>query len=189
MTIETHLESYPELLQELKSLLIKTKYQAYKAVDNLRVQTYWQIGERIVREELQHQERADYGEYLLNNLAKDLGFLKRDLYRMVQFYRTYPIMTSLMSQLSWTHYVVLITLSNNYEREFYELRVAQEGWSVRTLQQEIKNKLYARSTKKGTLISTKKLPLKLLELNNVFKDTYNFEFLDLKGEYSEKELN
>ncbi len=45
--MKKNIENYPELLQDLQSLLTKAKYQAYKAVDNLRVQTYWQIGERI----------------------------------------------------------------------------------------------------------------------------------------------
>ena len=60
--VEEGLEGYAEILQDIKSLLEKARYKAYKAVDNLRVQTYWQIGERIVRGELQHRERADYGE-------------------------------------------------------------------------------------------------------------------------------
>ena len=92
------LENYPELLQDLKSLLTKAKYQAYKAVDNLRVQTYWQVGERIIREELQHKERADYGEHLIKKLALDLGFSKRLLYEIVLFYRAYPIVHALHAQ-------------------------------------------------------------------------------------------
>ena len=94
-------KDYRVLLNDIKSILDKAKYQAYKSVDNLRVQTYWQTGERIAREELHHKDRADYGEQIIEKLAADLGFIKRDLYRMVQFHRTYPIVTSLMSQLSW----------------------------------------------------------------------------------------
>ena len=56
-------QGYKDLLQELKSILAKSQYAAYKAVDNIRVQTYWQLGERIVREELNNQDRADYGKY------------------------------------------------------------------------------------------------------------------------------
>ncbi|MDI6794561.1 MAG: hypothetical protein QME81_17120, partial [bacterium] len=54
------LEGYDQLLAEIKSIFQKGLTKAYKAVDNIRVQTYWQIGERIVREELKHKERADY---------------------------------------------------------------------------------------------------------------------------------
>jgi len=65
-------------LAELKSIVAKGQYQAYKAVDNIKVQTYWQIGERIVREELKQKDRAGYSEYLFDNLTVDLGIARRD---------------------------------------------------------------------------------------------------------------
>ena len=82
-------QEYKNLLQELKDILAKGHYAAYKAVDNIRVQTYWQMGERIVREELKHKDRADYGQFLVENLAKDLDITRRDLYRIIKFYRYY----------------------------------------------------------------------------------------------------
>src|SRR3989338_2014478 len=106
--MKTALENYPELLQELKSLLTRAQYQAYKAVDNLRVQTYWQVGERIAREELKHKERADYGVHLLENLARDLGFSRRVMYEIVQFYRVYPIVQTVSAQLGWSHITELL---------------------------------------------------------------------------------
>ena len=93
------IEGYNEILRDIRSLLEKATYQAYKAVDNLRVQTYWQIGERISRGELEHKGRADYGKQAIDNLAVDLGFQKRVIYRMLQFYKTYPIVSTLSTQL------------------------------------------------------------------------------------------
>jgi len=93
-------KNYQNLLQEIRSILDKGLYQAYKAVDNIRVQTYWQLGERIVREELKHDDRADYGKHLIENLAIDLGMNKGFLYRIAKFYRVYPIVTTLWPQLS-----------------------------------------------------------------------------------------
>lgn len=145
------LEGYTEILSDIKSLLEKAKYHAYKAIDNLRVQTYWQIGERIVRGELQHKERADYGERVIENLSIDLDIQKRDLYRMVQFYKTYPIVTSLMSQLSWTHYTVLITITDKEKRRFYEQQAIQNAWSVRELRKQIKSQLYERAKREGKI--------------------------------------
>jgi hypothetical protein len=113
-------KDYKSLLAELKSIIAKGQYQAYKAVDNIRVQTYWQIGERIVREELKHKDRADYGKYLVDNLTADLGIGRRDLYRIVKFYRVYEIVGSVSPQLSWTHYRYLIEIENENERAFYE---------------------------------------------------------------------
>ncbi len=83
---------------------------AYKTVDNIKVQTYWQLGERVVREELKHKDRADYGKYLIPDLAGDLGVKRSELYRIIKFYRCYPIVRSVTGQLSWTHYVVLIEI-------------------------------------------------------------------------------
>jgi len=183
---EEGLEGYTEILQDIKSLLEKARYRAYKAVDNLRVQTNWQIGDRIVRGELQHRERADYGERVIENLSIDLDIQRRDIYRMVQFYRTYPIVTSLMSQLSWTHYTVLITITDNEKRRFYEAHTIQNAWSVRELRRQIRSNLYERMKIKGEVVIA---PItEIVEPEQVFKDTYNFDFLKLPEKYSEEDL-
>ncbi len=181
--IET-LEGYNEILREIKGLLEKATYQAYKAVDNLRVQTYWQIGERIVRAELEHTERAEYGENIIEKLAIDLGFKKRDIYRMVQFYRTYQIMTSLMSQLTWTHYTVLITIENGEERRFYEVQTIQNSWSVKQLKKQIDINLYKQILHKKEIPNNISFPLISVSPEHIFKDTYNFNFLNLKNEHN-----
>ncbi len=186
--MKSELENYPELLQDLKSLLTKAKYQAYKAVDNLRVQTYWQIGERIVREELQHNDKAEYGEYLIERLAKDLHFSKRVMYDIVRFYRAYPIVQTVSAQLGWSHLTELIKISLREEREFYEQQIIQNGWSVRILRSEMSKNLYQKIIKKNGFVVRSKLHLKLIRPEQVFKDAYNFEFLDLKKNYSEEEL-
>ena len=85
-------EEYQNFLREIQGLLEKGLHKTYKAVDNIKVQTYWQIGERIVREELEHKSRAEYGKFLIKNLAKDLNFSRRLLYEIVKFYNSYPIM-------------------------------------------------------------------------------------------------
>lgn len=69
-------EGYNNLVEELQGIINNGQGQAYKAVDNIKVQTYWQIGERVVREEMKNKDRADYGRYLINNLAVDLNVEK-----------------------------------------------------------------------------------------------------------------
>ena len=110
-------EGYNEIYNDIKFLLDKAKAQAYKAVDNIRVQTYWQIGERIVRGELQHKERADYGKEVINRLSIDLKFDARLIYRMVQFYKLYPILSQVATQLSWSHYVELLAIEDREKRK------------------------------------------------------------------------
>ncbi|MFC1854168.1 DUF1016 N-terminal domain-containing protein [candidate division CSSED10-310 bacterium] len=99
-------QSYIDLLKELQNILSKGQYQAYKAVDNIKVQTYWQIGERVVREELKHKNRAGYGKYLIDNLSVDLGFKKSLLYEIAKFYDAYKNFHTVCGELSlvslWT---------------------------------------------------------------------------------------
>ena len=74
---------------------------------------YWKMGERIFNEEQDGKERADCGSYLIRNLSKELqpeygsGFSYRQLNFCRQFFRTFPIMNALRSQLNWTHIELL----------------------------------------------------------------------------------
>jgi hypothetical protein len=126
-------DSYRNLLNELKSILNKGLARAYKAVDNIKVQTYWQIGERIVRDEIENKERADYGKQLVVQISFDLGINKRELYRIIRFFKLYPIVASVTPQLSWTHYSVLVDIENTEKRNFYQQKAVDYSWSVREL--------------------------------------------------------
>ncbi len=179
---------YHLLLRDIKSILDRGLTKAYKAVDNLKVQTYWQIGERILREELQRKERADYGEKLIDNLACDLGFRRDELYRIVQFYKTYPIVVTVSQQLSWSHYLEFIKIGNKEERDFYEVQSIQNMWSVRQLREQIHNKLYYQAKREGKVTITLPMPSEPAIPEQLFKNTYNFDFLKLEDDYSETDL-
>ncbi len=185
--IET-IEGYNEILRDIRSLLEKATYQAYKAVDNLRVQTYWQIGERISRGELEHKERADYGEKIIEGLTSDLNMQKSTLYDVLQFYTTYPILHALRGELSWTHYRILMRVANAEERGFYEIQTIQNTWSTRRLESQIKSNLYQGILKEGKLSKIQPLPLTPILPEQVFKNTYNFDFLQLRKGHSERQL-
>ena len=182
----TKLEGYDELLKDVKSILENARSRAYKAVDNIGVQARWQVGERIVREELAHKERADYGKRVIEKLAIDLDFSESNLWRMVQFYRTYPILASVMRELSWTHYIYLVTVQNQEERCFYEIQTVQNRWSVEELRKRIKNNEYQKAKKTGQIIT--KVPITLPAPEDVFKNTYDWNFLDLAEDHTEQEL-
>ena len=178
-------EGYKHLREDIAYLLQKAKLQAYKAVDNIRVQTYWQIGERITREELK-EGRADYGKKAVPLLAEDLGFSRTELFRMTEFYKAYPIVATVSQQLSWSHYRELIPLQKEEERKFYEIQAITNNWGVHALRKEIKAKIYHQAKKEGEI--TTKLPLQLPEPEEVFKDTYHFDFLGLQEDHSEQDL-
>ena len=182
-------KNYQVLVQELKGILNQGLYTAYKAVDNLKVQTYWQLGERIVREELKYQDRAEYGKFLVESLAEDLGFSPRLLYEIVEFYNSYPIVHALRAQLSWTHYGELIKLKNKQARLFYEQKTIQNSWSYRELHQQIKNNLYAK-TKPAEITETLQSKLPTTQNLAIFKSNcdYEIEFYQPSKKESEKEF-
>jgi hypothetical protein len=167
-------KDYQDLLRELQGILSKGLHKAYKAVDNLKVQTYWQLGERIVREEFAQKDRADYGKYLVENLASDLGIPKRRLYEIVQFYRAYPIVRALHAQLSWYHYLCLIEVGNDKARAFYEQQAILYSWGYRELQNQIKSQLYEKTSPKEveTAFQTK---LPAISPQRLFKDVSVFQ--------------
>ena len=182
---EQNKEGYKNLLNELKSILSKGQGRAYKAVDNIKVQTYWQIGERIVREELSNKDRADYGKDLVNKLSVDLGIQRQRLYEIVKFFRCYAIVRTVSGQLSWNHYLELIKIKNKPERNFYQKRTINESWSVRQLRIQIKNDLYDNTASKKNLPETIERRL-VKNSSEIFKAQYDLGFI---GNYSnEKEL-
>ncbi len=110
----TNQENLAEIVAEFKKIIDQARTNAARSVDFCRVQMYWQLGQRIFEEEQKGQARATYGQYLLKNLAKALepeygsGFSVRQLERSRQFYRSYPIASTVRTQLNWSQYKLLI---------------------------------------------------------------------------------
>jgi hypothetical protein len=110
--------------------------RAVQAVNTQLIETYWQVGQRIVEFEQGGKERAAYGKALISQLAKDLtlrlgkGFSRSNLVYMRLFYLRYPISQKPSHQLSWSHYVELLKLDDDLERSFYEKQAIAERWSV-----------------------------------------------------------
>jgi predicted nuclease of restriction endonuclease-like (RecB) superfamily len=180
-------KDYQALVQELQGILTTGQYTAYKAVDNIKVQTYWQMGERIVREELKNKDRADYGEYLVENLAVDLGIAKQRLHEIVKFYRVFPIIRTVSGQLSWSHYLELIGIDDDKKRGFYQNKSIQNSWSVRGLRKHIKSNLYENITpqERQETFQTK-LPAETSL--DVFKDVLDFNPLGLESNDDERKM-
>lgn len=180
------------LLSDLKSLIEQGKRQAAAAVNSAITLTYWQVGKRINAEVL-HGERAEYGKQIVASLAQDLAalygksFEHRNLRRMMQFAQTYPdfqIVSPLVSQLSWTHFTILMSLASSEARAFYARHAMEGHWSKRELQHQIERKAYERAE-----IADSKLALaEASHFSGNFKDPYFLDFLGLKEGYLENEL-
>lgn len=185
---DERLDGYDNILRDIRSLLERARFRAHKAIDNLRVQTYWQVGERIVRGELEHKDRADYGDEVIKKLAIDLDMKKSVLYDILQFYRTYSIFHALRGNLSWTHYRTLMRIGEKDKRAFYERSALRNSWSTRELERQIRAKTYEKTIENGELIIPAPQLLEPITPEEAFKDTYDFEFLSMDGDYEEAEL-
>ena len=113
-------------LLDIKGIISQARNTATRSVDFCRVQMYWALGKRILEEEQEGKERAEYGTYLLKNLAETIepefgsGFSVRVLEQCRQFYRTFPIANALRSQLNWYQYRTLTQIDNEDKRSYYE---------------------------------------------------------------------
>lgn len=187
------------LYQEVREIITSARQNAVRSVDFCRVQMYWQIGRRILEEEQKGKERADYGSYLLKNLAKKLepeygsGFSVRQLEMCRQFYRIYPIANTVCSQLNWSQYKLLITIPDEYKREYYQLEAVNNAWTKRELERQINSQLYERlllSNDKESVLAVARKERIPQAPQEIIKDPMVLEFLGLerKAEYYEKDL-
>lgn len=186
-------------LNDIRGIINSARQNAVRSVDFCRVQMYWHMGKRIFEEEQQGKDRADYGTYLIKNLAKQLepeygsGFSVRQLAFCRQFYRVYPIANALRSQLNWTQYRMLIQIDDPDKRMYYELESVNNGWTARETERQINSQLYERlllsNDKEAVLAVARKerIPQSPLE---IIKDPMFLEFLGLerKATYYEKDL-
>lgn len=137
-------------VREIKEIILSSRANAVRSVDFCRVQMYWQMGKRIFEEEQEGKERADYGSYLIRNLAKEIqpefgsGFSTRQLERARQFYRLFPIASTLWTQLNWSQYKLLITIDDEVKREYYLHEAVNNCWTARELERQVNSSLYER---------------------------------------------
>jgi hypothetical protein len=184
---------------EIRQIIETARTNAIRSVDFSRVQMYWLLGKRIFEEEQQGKDRADYGAYLIRNLAEELtplygsGFSVRQLEQSRRFYRMYPIANALRSQLNWTQYRLLIQIEDPFKREYYELESVNNAWTARETERQINAMLYERlllSNDKGSVLAVARKERIPESPTEIIKDPMVLEFLGLHREtsYYEKDL-
>ena len=184
---------------EIRQIIETARTNAIRSVDFSRVQMYWLLGKRIFEEEQQGKDRADYGAYLIRNLAEELtplygsGFSVRQLKFCRQFYRMYPIGNALRSQLNWTQYRLLIQIEDPCKREYYELESVNNAWTARETERQINAMLYERlllSNDKESVLAIARKERIPESPTEIIKDPMVLEFLGLHREasYYEKDL-
>lgn len=186
---DLYLTPYEDIYFEIKETLLLSRNQAYSAVNFAMVQAYWQIGRIIVEYEQNGNARAGYGKSVLQELSSRLtkdfgkGFSVRTLQQMKKFYVMFPNTNALRSQLTWTHYRLLLSVENEQARKWYMDEAITSAWSSRQLERQISTLYYER-----LLASREQVPVRAeaaeltapLAAENFIKDPYVLEFLDLK---------
>ncbi|OUC15350.1 MAG: hypothetical protein B0A82_07545 [Alkalinema sp. CACIAM 70d] len=197
------------------ALMESARQAAARSINAIMTASYWEIGRRIVELEQGGESRAEYGKQLIERLAKDLsdrfgrGFQKSNLFQMRAFYLAYPLLGESLSldlispeifqtlsgkfPLPWSHYVKLLSVKSLEARAFYEAEALRGGWSVRQLTRQINTQYYERalvSRNKAAMLEkgTQPRPEDAILPEEELKDPFVLEFLDLKDEYSESDL-
>ena len=222
-------DAYANLAVGITILLEEARHQAAISVNTILTATYWEIGRRIVEFEQCGQNKADYGEEVIEKLSKYLterfgrGFGRTNLFKMRAFYCEYSQIVQTVSEqfegitkfdipagevrflkkyllklaqsfpLSWSHYTRLLSVKVLEARKFYEEEAIRGGWSVRQLDRQISTLFYERTAlSKNKVAMLKKGAKPKLEdrvsPEEEIKDPVILEFLGLKDEYSESQL-
>lgn len=184
---------------DVKQILQQARNKAQTAVNSAMVEAYWLIGKRIVEEEQSGEKRAQYGKEILKNLSSSLssefgkGLDERELRRIRQFYLCFPIRDTLRPELSWSHYRLLIRVSNRKTQLYYLNEAAEQHWSYRTLERNYKTLYHERLLSSQSVVhAEKEISDETVQLQQLdfIKDPYVMEFLQLPSNsgYTEKKL-
>jgi predicted nuclease of restriction endonuclease-like (RecB) superfamily len=187
------------LYERVSALIGAARSQVRSTVNQAMVMTYWRIGQCIVEDEQAGEAQAEYGKAVIHGLSERLtvefgqGFDPRNLRNMRQFYLLFPNWNAVRSDLSWTHYRLLLKVENEAARAWYMVEAATEGWSTRALERQINSFYYERllSSQDQRLVRSEAAEnLSGLSPRDVLKDPYVLEFLELgeRQSFTESEL-
>lgn len=189
------------LLGDLRELIRSARGRIATVANSTTTLLYWHLGHRLLAESLQ-DERAAYGKRILATVSRELSaefgqaFSLRSLYRAIQFCQGFPsqeIVSTLSTQLSWSHFIELLPIKDPLARDFYAEMCRIERWDVRTLRQKIGGMLFQRtalSKKPDEVIAAgiDRLRGGQMSPDIVFRDPYLLDLLGLKGAFSERDL-
>jgi predicted nuclease of restriction endonuclease-like (RecB) superfamily len=178
---------------EILSLIKAAQQKVVTTANQELIKLYWSIGKYIS----EHLATSEWGQKTVEQLSTFIqtqepgikGFEKRNLYRMRQFYETYPhseIVSSLLTQLSWTHHSILISrCKTEAERLFYLELAVTERYSTRELDRQINSGIFERTCLADAKLAQVVHPKPLA---GVFRDSYVLDFLNLPPNHSENDL-
>lgn len=195
---------YQGVIDDVKGIIASGMESAYNATSRAMVLTYWNVGRRIVEQEQNGNQRAEYGTAMMDVLAAELtreygqSYSKRNLQYFRKFYQYFPdieIVNSCVHNLTWTHFRCLLRVSDENARVWYMSEAARENWNVRTLDRNIGTQYYYRllqSPKKEAVIAEMQEKTAEYQKNRfeLLKNPMIAEFLGFQAEdsYLESDL-
>lgn len=171
-----------QFYKDVRDILESARSNAYVMANDIMTYAYWNVGKRIVEQELKGSAKAKYGSYIIKRLAQELsdqygtGFSIANIKNCRQLYVTFPQDSfgySMIGKVHWSHLRTIMRLENAEERDFYLQETATECWSVRELERNIKSGYYKR------ILSTQ-FPEKTGQASQFVKDPYVLEFMGIK---------
>ncbi|MBQ7031768.1 MAG: DUF1016 family protein [Bacilli bacterium] len=190
--------SEENIYKDIKSLILNSRNNVYRAVNTEMLDLYWNIGKRLM--EIQEgSKRAKYGKGIIEKISSRLtqeygrGYSIPNLKKMRQFYLLFPICSTVLSELSWSHYLILIKINEENKRKFYMHEAVNSNWSVRELQRQVDSLLFERlaiSKDKEAMLELANKGALIKSGKDLVKDPFVLEFLDIKEntEYLESDL-
>lgn len=188
-----------DLITNIEKTVMRAKEKLATSINSTMTETYWSIGKYIVESEQNGNIKATYGKKLLTTLSKELtlrlgkGYSRPNLNNMRKFYLKYSDYQTVSDKLSWSHICELVKIDDDLERNFYEKEAIKERWGVRELQRQMDTSLYLRlavSKDKEGILSLAKNGIEIQRPEDVIKNTYTLEFLNLPEmkHYTEEDL-
>lgn len=131
---------YTGIVLDLKNLIEAAHLKAVNSVNQIRLETYWQMGKRI--NVAKKTLSATVGNTFVKAIAEDLNLTSDLVYRISKFQNTYSLkqIKNEDFHLSWTHHIALLGLSDDNLRLTYLKEAKQNNWSHRQLRKAIKQK-------------------------------------------------
>ncbi len=200
---------------QIVELIKQSKQRAFASVNTELINLYWNVGEYISKKTESDGWGKGTVEALSYYIQKEMigarGFSSQNLWRMKQFYEVYsafPILSSLLRELTWTNNIIILSKTKSIEeKEFYLNLAIKEKYTTRELERQINSSVYERfllsQQKLSTVLQELRKPAEnsklsplvteigkpaFQQINEVFRDKYIFEFLDLPKDFSEKDL-
>ena len=187
-------KSFQEITSNIKNAITNTQLEIMTDANKKLVNLYFNIGKAL-------EENSNWGNKFIDNVAIDLklsfpnlkGFSIRNLKYMKTFYNEYKDdeeFVQLVAQLPWKHNITLMQKVKNKEiRKWYMNRCLEDGWSDSILVYQIETNLYGRQV---SAIKHNNFELTLKQnsdlANNMMKEPYVFDLIELTEDYKEKEL-